>query len=101
MDLRFSNLVPCAVPRCLPFILILLVDDIKINPDPHLQNESLSFMDWNLNSLIKGNFERDGLIEARNAIFDYDLISVCGINYNDSNGIPDARPGSVSHAGVG
>ena len=43
------------VPRWLPFILILLANDIELNPGPPLQNQFLSFMNWNLNSLVKEN----------------------------------------------
>ena len=100
------------VPRWLPFILILLANDIELNPGPLLQNQFLTFMNWNLNSLVKENFGRVALIEAHNAIFDYDLISVCETNLNDSIEIPDPllpdynfisanHPGNVTHGGVG
>ena len=46
------------VPRWLPFILILLANDIELNPGPPLQNQFLSFMNWNINSLVKDNFGR-------------------------------------------
>ena len=100
------------VPRWLPVILILLANDIELNPGPPLQNQFLSFMNWNLNSLVKDNFGRVDLIEAHNAIFDYDLISVCETNLNDAIEIPEPllndytfisanHPGNVSHGGVG
>ena len=100
------------IPRWLPLILILLANDVELNPGPPLQNQFLSFMNWNLNSLVKDNFGRVGLIEAHNAIFDYDLISVCETNLTDSIEIPDPllndynfihsnHPGNVSHGGVG
>ena len=59
-------------PQWLPLIIILLANDIELNPGPHMQNQFLSFMNWNLNSLVKDNFGRVGLIEAHNTIFDYD-----------------------------
>ena len=62
------------VPRWLPLILILLANDIELNPGPPLQNQFLSFMNWNLNSLVKDKFGRVGLIEADKVIFDYALI---------------------------
>ena len=79
---------------------------------PHMHNQYLSFMNWNLNLLVKDNFARVGLIEAHNTIFDYDLISVCETNLNNSieipepllndyNFIPANHPGNVSHGGVG
>ena len=100
------------VPKWLPFLLLLMANDVELNPGPPLQNQFFSFMNWNLNSLVKENFGRVGLIEAHNAIFDYDLISVCETNLNDSIEIPDPllkdynfissnHPGNVSHGGVG
>ena len=41
------------VPRWLPLLLLLLANDIELNPGPALQNQFLSFMNWNLNSLVK------------------------------------------------
>ena len=69
-------------------------------------------MNWNLNSLVKEDFERVSLIEAHNILFDYDLISVCETNLNDSIEIPDPllkdfnfisanHPGGGSRGGVG
>ena len=72
----WCNALSSNVPRWLPFILILMANDIELNPGPALQNQFFSFMNWNLNSLVKENFGRVGLIEAHNTIFDYDLISL-------------------------
>ena len=44
------------VPPWLPPILILLSNDIHLDPGPHFQNSFLNFMLWNLNSLAKDNF---------------------------------------------
>ena len=63
------------VPHWLP--LIMLSNDIQLNPGPHFQNNFFNFMSWNLNSLTKENFKRVRLIEAHNSIFNYDLISIC------------------------
>ena len=46
-------------------------------------------MSWNVNSLAKDNFQRIRLIEAHNSIFNYDLISICETNLNDSVELPD------------
>ena len=100
------------IPDWLLFILILLANDIELNPGPQFQNNFFSFMNWNLNSLAKGDFERVSLIEAHNSIFDYDLISICETSLKDSIGIPDPllngynfipsnHPDDVSHGGVG
>ena len=62
-----------------------------MNPGPqnHFQNNFFNFMNWNLNSLTKDDFHRVDLIDAHNSIFNYDLISVCETNINDSIEIPD------------
>ena len=74
-----------------PSLLILLSNDIQLNPgpQPNLQNNCLNFMNWNLNSLTKDNFHRVDLIEAHNSIFNYDLISVCETNLDDSVELPE------------
>ena len=46
-------------------ILILLSNDIQLNPGPTSENELLKFMTWNLNSFAKDNFQRLNLIEAQ------------------------------------
>ena len=57
--------------------------------DPNFQNNCLNFMNWKLNSLTKDNFHRVVLIEAHNSIFNYDLISVCETNLDDSVELPE------------
>ena len=74
-----SPYVPCVcvrknVPHWLPVILIILSNDIDLNPGPHFHN----------NSLTKYNFQRVHFIEAHKSIFNYDLISICEISLNDS-----------------
>ena len=64
-------------------------NDVHLNPGPHFQNNVFNFMSWNTNSLAKGNFQRVRLIEAQNSIFNYDLISICETNLNDSVGLPE------------
>ena len=92
-------------------LLTMLSNDIELNPGPEF-HENFSFMNWNLNSLAKNNFERVQLIEAHNSIFNYDLISLCETSLNDSVEIPDPlmqdytfipanHPGNESHGGVG
>ena len=44
------------MPRWLPIILIILSNDINLNPGPHFQNKFFNFMSWNVNSLAKDNF---------------------------------------------
>ena len=88
----FTNNVPLWVPT----ILILLSNDIHLNPGPHFENNFFNFMSWNLNSLAKDNFQRIRLIEAHNALFKYDLISI-----NDYTFVPANNPANVRHGGVG
>ena len=106
-----SHSLTVNVPKWLSLILVILANDIEVNPGPHEKN-CLTFMNWNLNSLVKGNFERVDLIEAHNSIFDYDLISVCETNLKDSTPLRDPllndynfisanHPGNVAHGGVG
>lgn len=45
-------------PIWVPFLLILLSNDIELNPGDHYHESCFSFMNWNLNSLPKNNFER-------------------------------------------
>ena len=72
------------IPFWVPFLLILLANDIELNPgDKHQYHENFfNFMNWNLNSLGKNNFERVKLIEAHNSLFNYDLISLCETSLN-------------------
>ena len=69
-------------------------------------------MSWNVNSIGKDNFQRVRLIEARNSIFNYDLISICETSLNDSiklSGIllnnytfvSSQNPTHTRHGGVG
>ena len=71
------------VPHWLPIILIILSNDVHINPGRQFQNNFFNFMAWNVNSLAKENFQRVHLIEAHNSIFNYDLLSICETSLND------------------
>ena len=77
------------VTRWLPIILIILSNDINLNPGPHHQNNLFNFMSWNVNSLAQDNFQRVRLIEAHNSIFNYDLISICETSLKDSVELPE------------
>ena len=100
------------VPHWLPSSLIILANDIHLNPGPHYETDFLNFMSWNLNSITKDNFERVRLIEAHNSIFNYDLISICETSLNDSVELPEIllndyslvsanNPTNTRHGGVG
>ena len=100
------------IPCWLPVFLIVISNDIHLNPGPHYQNNFFSFLSWNLNSLAKDNFQRVRLIEAHNSIFNYDLISICKTSLNDSVELPLTllndytfvsanNPTNTRHGGVG
>ena len=99
-------------PPWLSTILILISKDVERNPGPEYRTNLFNFMSWNLNSLATNNFERVQLIEAHNTIFNYDLISICETNLNDSliskvreiigyTFEPVNHANNVSHGGVG
>ena len=100
------------IPHWLPVFLIVISNDIHLNPGPHYNNNFFNFMSWNLNSLAKDNFQRIRLIEAHNSIFNYDLISICETSLNDSVELPSTllndytfvsanNPTNARHGGVG
>ena len=72
----------------LTFILLFLSNDIESNPGPY-QNGFLKFMNYNINSIAKDNFQRINSIEAHNSLFNYDIISLCETSLNDSVEIPE------------
>ena len=87
------------------FLLLHLVlcPDINPNPGPfHLNNFSggfLSFCNWNLNTLSKDEFSRITLLEAHNAEYDYDIISLCETSLSDAVHVPEnALPGYKFHS---
>ena len=96
----------------LPLLLIILSNDIHRNPGPLTQTNFLKFMSWNLNSIVKNNFQRVQLLEAHNALFNYDLISINETCLNDSIDIPEVllddytfvnanNSNNTRHGGVG
>ena len=100
------------IPSWLPMFLIILSNDIHVNPGSHFHDSFLNFMNWNLNSLANENFGRVQLIEAHNSIFNYDFISICETSLNDSVELPETllddyifvpanNPANTRHGGVG
>ena len=77
------------VANWLSIILIILSNDIHLNPGPQYHNNFFTFMSWNVNSLAKDDFQRVRLIEAHNSIFNYDMISICETSLNDSVELPE------------
>ena len=69
-------------------LLLSLSNDVELNSGP-FETGFFTFMNWNLNSLAKDNFQRVHSIEAYNSLFNYDIISLCETTLNDSIEIPD------------
>ena len=100
------------MPTWLQIFLILMSNDIELNPGPGYVNNFFTFMAWNLNSLATNDFNRVQLIEAHNSIYSYDLISICETSLTDSlvSNVPSLEgytfepanhPDNVTHGGVG
>ena len=100
------------ITQWLTLFLILISNDIHMNPGPRYRDTFFSFMSWNLNSLAKKDFERIDLIEAHNVNYKYDLISICETSLNDSIELNDIllrdytfiaanNPANTRHGGVG
>ena len=87
--LLLQNLCLRNVPNWLPVLLIILSNDIHLNPEPYFHNSFLNFSCWNLNSLAKDNFQRVGLIEADISTYNYDLFSICETSLNDTVKLPE------------
>ena len=73
-------------PNWLTILLIILSNDVQLDTGHSPQN-----------SIAKDNFERVGLIEAHNSIFNYDLISLL----NNYTFVPVNNPANTRHGGVG
>ena len=71
-------------PPWMSTLLILISNDIELNPGPGYHSNFFNFMNWNLNSLATNDFARIQLIEAHNSLHDYDLISICETSLTDS-----------------
>ena len=98
-------------PPWISFLLIIMANDIGLNPGPEIRKKFLHFMNWNLNSLSKNKFERVHFLEAHNAIFNYDIVSICESSLTDAltsqvpkiNGyefVSTNHPADFAHGGV-
>ena len=67
------------IPIWVQCLVIVMSNHTERNPG---DNNLFTFCNWNLNSLTKGNFGRLNLLEARNSLFNYDIISLCETNLN-------------------
>ena len=72
--------------------VLMLSSDIHENPAPSDDHEKginsgvFSFCNWSLNT---DDFHRVSLIEAKNTLFNYDIISPCETCLNDDLKVPD------------
>ena len=60
----------------------MLSGDIHVNPGP--QHNSLTFCQWNLNSITTRDRVKISLIEAYNSIFHHDIIALTETFLNES-----------------
>ena len=80
---------------------------MELNPGDNY----FTFLNWNVNSLSKDNFDRVQLLEAHNSIYDYNLISICETSLNDTVEVPVElikdytfvqcnNPNNLNHGGI-
>ena len=78
----------------------------------NLGDNYFTFLNGNLNSLTKENFDRAQILEAHDSIYDYDLISICETSLDDTIEVPIElindnkfvqrnNPNNTKHGGVG
>ena len=82
---NISNMMLFVCLTCTTLVAHYARHDVHLNPGPQFQNNFFNCMSWNVNSSAKYNFQRVRLIEARNSIFNYDLISICETSLNDES----------------
>ena len=94
--LKVSKCLPFRLLLCFYCLIIILSSDIETRPGPcpraHCRGFTdgfLSFCNWNLNTLIKNDFERVAFIEAHNSLYKYDIISLCETSLNGDVKLPD------------
>ncbi len=99
-----------------PFIRLslLISGDIEINPGPEKPCcQDISLCHWNLNGIAANNFVKISLLEAYNAVHDYDIICISETyldsvySYDDArlclqgyNSIRSDNPNNTKHGGV-
>ena len=76
-------------PTWVSLLVLLLSNDIEINPGDRFREGFLSFCNWNINSLSKDGFQRISLLEAHNTIYNYDIISLCETSLDDTIVLPE------------
>ena len=71
------------------YFLLIRSGDIETNPGPH-NKDSLSICHWNLNGISAQNYVKLSMLEAYNAIYDYDIICISEtfLNFTQSGNDP-------------
>ena len=72
------------------YFLLIRSGDIETNPGPH-NRHSLSICHWNLNGISAHNYVKLSMLEAYNAIYDYDIICISETYLNFSQSGNDHR----------
>ena len=58
------------------YFLLTICGDIETNPGPSNDAKSLSICHWNLNGISTQNYVKLSMIEAYNALYNYDIICI-------------------------
>ena len=58
------------------YFLLTVCGDIETNPGPSNDAKSLSICHWNLNGISTQNYVKLSMIEAYNALYNYDIICI-------------------------
>ena len=100
------------LPFWVTILVLILSNDIELNPGDYLNKGFLSFCTWNLNTVSKDNFQRVSLLQVHNTLRNYDIISLCETSLNDTIELPEellpnykfslcTSPSGKKHGGVG
>ena len=66
------------------YFLLIICGDIETNPGPSNDAKSLSICHWNLNGISTQNFIKLSMLEAYNALHNYDIICISETYLNSS-----------------
>ena len=61
----------------LEYLLLILCGDVETNPGPYNENkQTISVCHWNLNGIAAHNYTKLSMLEAYNALHNYDIICI-------------------------
>ena len=72
------------------YFLLTVCGDIETNPGPSNDAKSLSICHWNLNGISTQNYVKLSMIEAYNALYNYDIICISETFLNSSQSDNDS-----------